>query len=105
MFAEIFSGGFGDFTAVRPPMALAAALYAGVVEMAAAFYLWLKAMHLAPSAGRIAPLIYFSPFLSLVFISTIVGETIHPGTLAGLGCIIAGCLIQRFALRRNKTTE
>ncbi len=80
--------------------ALAAAVYVGVVEMAVAFYFWLKALRLAPSVGRIAPLIYFSPFLSLIFINRFLGEALQPGTFLGLACIIVGCLLQRFALRR-----
>ena len=74
---------------------LAGAAYVGVFEMGLAFALWLGAMRLTQSTARISNLIFLSPFLSLFFIRTFVGETILPSTWIGLGLIIAGLALQQ----------
>ena len=75
--------------------------YVGVFEMGVAFYLWLKAMKLAESTARVSNLIFFSPFLSLVFIHFLVGEEIFFSTALGLPLIVAGTFIQRSGARRH----
>ena len=77
---------------------LAGAAYVGVFEMGLAFALWLGAMRLTQSTARISNLIFLSPFLSLFFIRTFVGEDILPSTWIGLGLIVAGLVLQQ-ALR------
>lgn len=77
---------------------LVGAAYVGVFEMGLAFALWLGAMRLTQSTARISNLIFLSPFLSLFFIRTFVGEVILPSTWIGLGLIIAGLSLQQ-ALR------
>ncbi len=74
---------------------LAGAAYVGVFEMGLTFALWGAAMRLADSAARIANLIFLSPFLSLVFIHLLVGETIRGSTLVGLALIVAGIAVQK----------
>ncbi|MEE4637261.1 MAG: DMT family transporter [Wenzhouxiangella sp.] len=74
---------------------LAGAAYVGVFEMGLAFALWLSAMRLTQSTAKISNLIFLSPFLSLFFIRTFVGETILPSTWIGLGLIVAGLALQR----------
>jgi Predicted permease, DMT superfamily len=74
---------------------LAAACYVGVFEMGVSFALWLMAMRLTASTARIGNLIFLSPFLSLVLIHFILGETIHATTYAGLVLILAGNLLQK----------
>lgn len=81
--------------------ALLAAAYVGAFEMGIAFVLWLMALKLTTSAARIGNLIFFSPFLSLVFISLILGEQILPTTLAGLGLIVLGNVLQQRAVRHG----
>lgn len=76
------------------------AVYVGLFEMGISFFFWMKAMQLTSSASRISMLIYFAPFLSLVFIRAILGEPLRPATLAGLACIILGSVYHRRALRR-----
>ena len=79
-----------------PPLpGLLGAAYVGTFEMGACFVLWLMAMKLSDNTARLSNLIFLSPFLSLIFIALIVGETILPGTLVGLILIIAGLLCQR----------
>jgi len=74
---------------------LLAAAYVGVFEMGVGFVLWLSAMRLTSSAARNGNLIYLAPFLSLVFISSILGESIHATTYAGLVLILGGNLLQK----------
>ena len=71
------------------------ALYVGVFEMGLAFLFWLKAMRLTQSTVKIASLIYFAPFLSLILIQFVLGEDVRWSSIAGLALIIAGNLIQR----------
>ncbi len=81
-----------------PPLSangLLAAAYVGVFEMGVSFVLWLSAMRLTSSTARIGNLIFLSPFLSLLLIHLILGETIHATTFAGLGLILAGNLMQK----------
>ncbi len=82
-----------------PPRAdlpgLLGCVYAGIVEMGLAFVLWLKALKLSEGTARVSNLIFLSPFVSLVFIRFIVGETILPSSIVGLAFIACGILIQR----------
>ena len=86
---------------------VSAAAYVGLFEMGITFAFWLTAMKFAamPDGGgttRIANLIFLSPFLSLVFIHLLVGESIHPATVAGLGFIIAGNALMQFTPGKNR---
>jgi drug/metabolite transporter (DMT)-like permease len=71
------------------------AVYIGLFEMGIPFVLWLKALQLSESTGKISNLIYLTPFLSLIFIHTILKESLYYTSLIGLGLIVAGILIQR----------
>ncbi len=75
---------------------LVGAAYIGLFEMGIAFVLWLNALKLSDSTARVSNLIFFSPFLSLVFISVFVGEKISPSSIAGLVLIVVGNVIQRY---------
>jgi len=75
--------------------AVAGGAYVGLFEMGITFALWLTAMKYAakPDGGgtaRIANLIFLSPFLSLILIHFLIGETILPTTFGGLGLIVIG---------------
>lgn len=76
------------------PRGLLGAGYVGVFEMGLSFVLWLKAMKLAENTAKLANLIFLSPFLSLIFIRYLVGETILPATYYGLVLIIIGLVLQ-----------
>lgn len=78
-------------------------LYVGIFEMGITFILWLHAMKLSTNTAKIANLIFISPFLSLLFISFFVGETILLSTFVGLGLIIVGLLVQQWA--KNKVNR
>jgi len=89
--------GCAVFSSLIPPSgsALAAALYVGLFEMGVTFALWSTALRMASNVSRVGNLIFLSPLLSMVFIATILGESIHPATLVGLGLIIPGVLLQQ----------
>lgn len=74
---------------------IAGAAYVGLFEMGVTFALWSTALRLSSGVSRIGNLIFLSPLVSLVFIATILGETIHPATLVGLALIIPGVLLQQ----------
>ncbi len=71
------------------------ATYVGVFEMGLTFFLWLLALKHSENTARVANLIFLSPFLSLVFISKILGEEILASTLFGLFLIVAGLGFQK----------
>ncbi len=80
-------------------------LYVGLFEMGLTFFIWQQALSLASSAARIGNLIYLTPFLSLLILSQLLDEPIHPATLWGLTLIVAGILLQQYALRRKSVVR
>jgi len=73
---------------------VAAAVYIGIFEMGISFLFWLKALQMASTTDKVSNLVYFAPFLSLVFVHFILHESVYYTTPAGLLLIIAGILIQ-----------
>lgn len=72
-----------------------AAIYIGLFELGITYILWMKAMHLSENNAKTGNLIFLSPFLSLVFIHFILGETIYVTTFVGLAFIISGIWYQQ----------
>ncbi len=70
-------------------------MYVGLFEMGITFVLWLNALKFSRTTAKVSNLIYLSPFLSLVFIRFIVGETIRISTIIGLVFIVSGIIVQR----------
>ncbi len=68
------------------------AVYVGFFEMGITFYLWSKALSHAENTAAISNLIYLSPFISMLIISTVLGEKILPSSVAGLVLIIGGII-------------
>ncbi len=89
---------FSGFAA--DPAGLAGAVYVGVFEMSLAFLFWSFALRLSSNTARVSNLIFLSPFLSLLFISRILGETIALTTWTGLSVIVAALLYQQWAHMR-----
>jgi drug/metabolite transporter (DMT)-like permease len=81
---------------------LAGACYVGCCEMGFAFILWLLAMKSTRSTIKIANLIFFSPFLSLIFIHYLVGEDILGSSVIGLSFIVAGVILQSTLTRSRR---
>jgi len=74
---------------------LVGSAYVGLFEMGITYVLWLKALQLSSTTAKISNLVYISPFLSLMFVSIAVGETIYLYTIAGLLLIVGGIVLQR----------
>jgi len=89
--ACLLGPGWPELTAPR----LAYGAWVGLVEMGFTFLLWQQAMRRTRQAGRIGQLIFLSPFLSLVLIGTVLGESIHWTSVAGLGVIVLGLWLSR----------
>ena len=70
--------------------------YAGVFEMGVTFVLWMRALSLSRTTAQVSNLVYLAPFLSLVLINIVVGETIRPASVIGLLLIIGGIVLRRF---------
>ncbi len=86
---------------IKPGVGLAAIIYSGIFEVGITYVLWLKAMNLTTSNAKIGNLVFFAPFLSLVFIHFILQETIFITTFIGLIFIISGVLVQQIDRKRG----
>ncbi len=76
--------------AVPPAEGLVGAAYVGLFEMGVTFLLWYKAVE--GDMAFASNLAYLVPFLSLFFISLVVGEGIAPATVLGLAMIVGGII-------------
>jgi len=74
---------------------LVGGVYIGLFEMGITFLVWLKALRNAKTTAHVVNLIYLVPFLSLIVIAVVLGETILGSTIVGLILIIAGIALQR----------
>jgi drug/metabolite transporter (DMT)-like permease len=70
---------------------LVGAVYVGLFEMGITFLLWYRAVE--SDITFASNVVYLVPFLSLLFISLIVGERISLSTVLGLALIVAGIII------------
>ncbi len=75
------------------PETLGYGAWVGLIEMGVTFLLWQRALRLTRHAARIGQLIFLSPFLSLVLIGEVLGETVHASSWLGLAVIVAGLLV------------
>lgn len=96
----IYCAIMGELVAV-PWQGIAGAVYVGIFEMGLSFIFWLTAMRLTNSTASIANLIFISPILSLVIISTLLEEPILRSTIIGLILILGGLLIQKIKRKQN----
>ncbi len=87
-----------------PPGPLAGSIYTGIFEMGLPFLFWLRALSLSETSAKVGRLVFLSPFLSLIFIGLVLGETIRSSSLIGLILIIAGILIQQLWAPRQRST-
>ncbi len=76
------------------PVALFSTLWIGLFEMGLTFLFWGSALKLSSHPARIGSLVYLSPFLSLIWISLILKESIAPATVAGLSVIVGGIMLK-----------
>ena len=80
-----------------------AGVYVGLFEMGVTYILWLAALQRSEATAKVSTLIFLSPFLSLVFISRILGEAIALTTITGLALIVGGLLVQHFSPQTNRS--
>jgi len=71
-----------------------AAVYVGIFEIGINFFLWLKALQMAPTTAKVSNMVYLAPFLSLIFVHYILHEPVYYTTPLGLIMIISGIFIQ-----------
>jgi drug/metabolite transporter (DMT)-like permease len=81
---------------------LQAAIYIGLFEMGITFVIWLRALQLSESTGKVANLIYLTPFISLIFIHIVLHEEIYYTSFIGLCMIIAGILVGQIKKHSDK---
>ncbi|HBV76440.1 MULTISPECIES: DMT family transporter [Vibrio] len=75
-----------------------AVIYVGLFEMGITFVAWLTALKNTKNTSRISNLIFLSPFISLMLLAKIIGETIYISTIIGLIFILLGLAIQQIKL-------
>ena len=73
-------------------------IYIGLFEMGVTFFVWLKALKYAESTAKTGSIIYLSPFISLLFISFVLGEQISSVAIIGLSLIILGIILPKAKL-------
>ncbi len=80
---------------------LAAAIYIGLIECGVAYIFWLRAMKLSSSTDKIGNLVFLSPFISLLLLHLIIGESIYLSTWVGLSVIVTGILLQKITTKKR----
>ncbi len=71
------------------------AIYIGLFEMGITFFLWMRGLQLSFNKAKTSTLAYLSPFISLIFIALVLGETILFSSVIGLVFIVGGILYQQ----------
>lgn len=82
-----------------------ASVYIGAFEMGLPFLFFSMALSTATNVAIVNQMCYIAPFLSLFFISLIVGETIVPLTYVGLLLIIGGVVYNKYIAYPRASTE
>lgn len=77
-------------------------MYVGAFEMGIPFICFGLAIRKTTNPALVNQLCYLSPFLSLFFVSTILGEQIVPTTYIGLALIVAGIVFNEYAVKEKK---
>lgn len=95
LYIVIFSMIMG-FPRLSFSTSMIAALYIGFFEMGITFLLWLTALQLASRTDKISIYIFLSPFISLIFITGILGEQITFQAIIGFVLIALGILISKW---------
>ncbi|OEF27192.1 DMT family transporter [Vibrio rumoiensis] len=78
-----------------------AVVYVGLFEMGITFVLWLTALKNTKNTARVSNLIFLSPFISLMLLAQIIGETIYPSTIIGLIFILLGLAVQQIKFTKK----
>ncbi len=89
-----------DFTP-DPINGILSGIYVGAFEMGVPFICFGLAMRKTSNPALINQLCYLSPFLSLFFVSTILGEKIAPTTYIGLVLIVTGIIFNEYFVKKK----
>jgi drug/metabolite transporter (DMT)-like permease len=84
-----------DKISLPSPGAFLSALYVGAFEYGFTFILWLTALKLIDRTVKISIMIYLVPFISFLFISTLLNEKILPSSIIGAFLIAAGIIYHK----------
>jgi len=95
LIAGLFTEGFWRISTDG----LLASAYIGAFEMGITFVLWLKALNYAENTAKLSNVIYLVPFVALIFIKLVLGETVYWTTIVGLVLIICGIVYQQIKPR------
>jgi len=102
-FAFIYAAATGNL-AWPSDAGLFGAIYVGTFEMGLTFVLWISALRLSRTTAQVSGLIFLAPFLSLLVIHQVLGESIHSSTVVGLALIVGGIVaLQRATATQAKT--
>ena len=82
---------------------LLGAIYVGLFEMGITFFLWMKGLSLSSNKSKTSTLAFLSPFVSLFFIATVLGEKIEISSIIGLALIISGIALQNIKTAGEKS--
>jgi drug/metabolite transporter (DMT)-like permease len=96
IIAMAVTGSFNEEISFR---GAGASVYIGIFEMGITFWLWLRALQLAPTSDKVSNLIFFAPFISLILLHFIIGEPVYYTTPIGLLIIIGSVLFQNRGLK------
>lgn len=91
---------FSDFQ-MPDNKSILAAIYIGIIECGIAYVFWLKALKITSSTDKISNLVFLSPFIFLLFVYLIIGESIYLSILAGLVLIILRIILRKIIKNFN----
>lgn len=100
VFTAIYILIFDSFVPADP-ISFIGAVYIGIFEMSVGFFLWLKGLETSPNKAKTSTLAYLAPFMSLLFISFVLGEKIFISSIFGLLLIISGIIYQQFPSKKE----
>lgn len=85
---------FFDSFIVKDVLYIFGAAYIGLFEMGITFYLWMIGLQLSSNKAKTSTIAYLSPFLSLFFISFILGEKLLSSSIIGIILVVGGIMFQ-----------
>ena len=75
---------------------LIGSIYIGFFEMGISLVLWQSALKISTTVSRVASLVFITPFLSLILLHFVLGESILFSTIIGVVLICTGLILQKY---------
>ena len=88
--SNLFDMGKSGFLNILPWV-----LYIGILEMGLTYIMWNSALKWASRTSVVSGMIFFTPFLALIFIGLIVREAISLYTVIGLLLVVGGIVLEK----------